>query len=429
MIAHAKLLKQNLPTPHKVVFIGPCVAKKMEAERAEHASIVDCALTFEELHAWFKEEKIDLSVLEESGFDEMPGGDARYYPLVGGSLRTAGLTTDVLDTQVMTVSGCDALDQALRDLKERPCPVVLEPLFCSQGCINGPACAAEANLFERRRNIIDYARKGREMEVKPPAKPPEPVSADLLAWELPQDHKTFAEQNVTEDEIRQVLEKTGKARKEDQLNCGACGYASCRDKAIAVLRGMAEAEMCIPHMRRLAEQRTDRIIETSPNGIVICDQRLRIIHMNPTFGKFFRCSDALLGRSIGTLMDAAPFEQVAESDPDTVLETTVRHNNYGLTCHQILYRLPEENQIVGIFVNVTRSRADREELERLRGQTVMQAQELLEHQMDMAQKLAEFVGQSTAQGEKLVDNLMRLAGSDTVDDQDNGLTWHISTQK
>jgi len=415
MIAHAKLLKHSLGAATKVVFIGPCVAKKMEAERHEHAGIVDCVLTFAELQQWLQQAEIDLATLEDSVFDQIPGGDARYYPLVGGSLRTAGLATDVLTQDIMTVSGPEQVDQALTDLEQRPGSVILEPLFCSQGCINGPACAAESNVFQRRRNIIAYAAQ-RAGGASAPAPPPEPMPAPMLHWQLPPLPLRHQEPIVSEDRIRQILEQTGKARVEDQLNCGACGYPSCRDKAVAVLHGMAEAEMCIPHMRRLAEQRTDRIIETSPNGIVICDQHLRIIHMNPAFRRFFRCTPAVCGKPIASLMDPAPFEAACERDTDAPLEITVAHTSYGLTCHQILYRLREENQLVGIFVNVTRSSADQAALQRLRGQAAMQAQELLEHQIEMAQKLAEFLGKSTAKGERLVENLIRLTAAESAPD-------------
>jgi len=223
-------------------------------------------------------------------------------------------------------------------------------------------------------------------------------------------------EGVSEEQIRAVLEQTGKANPENQLNCGACGYATCRDKAIAVVRGMAEPGMCIPYMRRLAEQRTDRIIETSPNGIVILDEHLRILSMNPAFRRFFMCSEAVCGRPISYLMDAEPFEQLATGKTD-LIETTVKHARHNLVCHQIQYALREERQYVGIFVNITRTQADREKLDRLRTQTVAQAQELLQHQVEMAQTIAGFLGESTAQSEMLLERLMLLAGGSRDGDE------------
>jgi PAS domain S-box-containing protein len=204
------------------------------------------------------------------------------------------------------------------------------------------------------------------------------------------------------------MEMTGKGAEAHQLNCGACGYATCRDKAVAVIRGMAEPEMCIPYMKRLAEQRVDRIIETSPNGIVILDDQLRILHMNPAFRRFFLCSDAVYGQRISYLLDPEPFERLA-SGQEQLVEATVEYKQYNLVCHEILYPLREERQYVGILINITHSRTSQQELDHLRAQTALQARELLEHQIQMAQRLAQFLGESTAKGEDLVEKLMLLA--------------------
>jgi PAS domain S-box-containing protein len=173
---------------------------------------------------------------------------------------------------------------------------------------------------------------------------------------------------------------------------------------------MAEPEMCVPYMRWLAEQRSDRIIETSPNGIVILDEHLNIINMNPAFQRMFMCSSAVLGKRISYLMDPVPFEKLASGESERV-ELITRHDSYSLVCHELMYELKEEKQFVGIFVNVTKSHDDEDKLRRLRNDTVMQAQELLTHQLAMAQQMAKFLGESTAQGESLVRNLMHVAGA------------------
>jgi PAS domain-containing protein len=231
---------------------------------------------------------------------------------------------------------------------------------------------------------------------------------------------------VSEAAIAEVLAATGKAAREYQLDCGACGYASCRDKAIAVVRGMAEPDMCIPRMRRLAEIRTDRILEASPNGIVILDKRFHILSMNPAFRQYFRSSEAMLDKHISELMDPEPFLRLSTSDkPHT--ELTVQHQRYGRVCRQILYRLGELEQYVGFFVDITASQSDQEKLEKLRAQTIMQAQELLEHQVTIAQQLAQFLGESTAKGEMLVENLVKLADKPQTVGNDPVKKWRWNT--
>jgi uncharacterized Fe-S cluster-containing protein len=417
MIAHAKHIRARLAGDQvRVVFIGPCVAKKAEADRPEFAGLVDCVLTFQELDDWLAAEKIDLAACEESEFDEKPTGAARLYALEGGSVRTAGWSADMLDGRVVTASGYEELCMALDAIAAGDGPRVLEPLFCPQGCVNGPAMPIARNAFHCRADVLEYDA------CRPTSEPGDRRRDPGLATSFeaaPRD----AAPAVSEEEIRQELQRTGKARPEDQLNCGACGYATCRDKAVAVIRGMAEAEMCLPRMKRLAEQRIDRIIETSPNGIVILDDHLHILNMNPAFQKFFMCSEAVFGQPISYLMDPQPFERLACGQPAKA-EMTVEHKKYGLLCYQILYALPEENQYVGIFVNITHNHDSQKKLDHVRSETVRQARELLDHQIRMAEQLAQFLGESTARGEDLVEKLMLIAGADGGGPRDvpNGFT-------
>ena len=216
--------------------------------------------------------------------------------------------------------------------------------------------------------------------------------------------------------------KTGKQNPDDQLNCGACGYPTCRQQAIAVLRQMAEPEMCVSWVRRLAERRTDRIIETSPNGIITLDEHLTILHVNPSFKRLFMCTDAVCGKPVSYLMDPAPFQKVA-SGQQSVFEATVHHEKYNLICHEILYALEPEGQIVGIFVNLTRTVNSKRQFDRLQAQTLEQARNLLRHQVDMAGKIAEYLGQSTAESEMLLVNLMQIAQNTPIQDRQRTTGW------
>ena len=414
MIAHAKHLKEKLGPQTHVVFIGPCVAKKAEADRPEFAGLVDCVLTFRELAEWLERDDIALSACEESSFDEQPEGEARFFPVLGGSMRASQLNTDLLAADVVSVSGVEDVREALRSLKDHPQPVVIEPLFCLQGCINGPAITRDCNVYDRRQDLLRYARENEGREPGPTEAWPLRTSFEATRLDL--------DEPVREEEIKRVLALTGKVTVEDELNCGACGYNSCRDKAIAVIRGLAEPEMCIPYMKRLAEQRSDRIIETSPNGIVILDEKLQIIAMNPAFRKFFMCSEAVLGKPISYLMDPDPFERLA-SGAEEMVELTARHDRYKLVAHQMMYALREEHQYAGIFVNITSTHDSQTKLTELRAQTLTQARELLEHQISMAQKMAQFLGESTAQGEQLVENLMEMTGQDEEKEGDKGSDW------
>jgi iron only hydrogenase large subunit-like protein len=402
MAAHGRMLKEKLGDDIKVVFIGPCVAKKSEILRNDVQDAVDCVLTFSELMLWLNQKEIHLSNCEESSLDEEPVHCAQLYPLPGGMIKTAGLADDGLDLKLIRVDGIDNVRALLNDVQQQSAYTLVEPLFCSQGCINGPGIGTEKNLFERRKDIIEYDSEI-DMHQSSPATVEEGFfKATFLAQEVKSE--------VTEEAIQQVLEKTGKSDPQQQLNCGACGYDSCREKAIAVILGMAEAEMCIPHMRRLAERRTDQIVTTTPNGVLILDEDLAILSMNPAFKRFFSCTDTILGRHISYLMDPAPFEKLISGVVDTV-DITIMHRHYNLLTRELLYILKEERQIVGIFMNITSQQEHEKKLKEIRSQTIAQADELLEHQIKMAQTIAQFLGESTARGEELVRKLLTLSES------------------
>lgn len=417
MIAHAQHIRATLGPEVKTVFIGPCVAKKAEAERPEHAGLVYCALTFAELQEWLRRENVDLALLEESDFDEAPAPPARYFPVPGGLARTAGLDTDVLNRSCQAVDGFSALESLLQYAAGGGAATVFEPLFCPEGCIRGPGMPDEhANSFALRTALLRHAAERAKGDAGT-AETPSPARMDeLVAAFVARPSDTGAV--FSEEQIRVTLERTGRADPENQLNCGACGYASCRDNALAVLRGMAEPDMCIPYMRLVAERRTDRIMESSPNGIVTLDHELRIIGMNPSFRRMFVCSEAVLGRPISYLMDPEPFERLAAGS-DTI-DTVAKHPDYNLVCHQLLYALREDRQYVGIFVNITATTDNERKLADLRTQTQAQARELMEHQVDMSQQIAKLLGETTARGEALVRSLLELAGAQQ---QEKGTDW------
>ncbi len=413
MIAHAKAIKQKFGGNKPVVFIGPCIAKKGEAEREEYEGLIDAVLTFEELADLFEEEEIIPGRCEESGFDEIPAGNARLYALAGGQSKTVNMDSGHFSTDVVAISGYDEIRDLLESVDPSRDNIIIEPLFCNSGCINGPGSKSEKKIFDRKKSLLKY---NAEKEVND-----NPEVPDIyLTTEY--KSKEVAREEFTEEEIKKVLAKTGKTTPEDELNCGACGYLSCRDKAKAVLKGMAEHEMCIPYVRRMAEQRTDKIIESSPNGIVILDDELKILSMNPAFKRFFMCSDSVCGKNISYLMDPEPFVELA-SKPIKMLEATVQHDKYNIVCHQKMYMLQEDNQYVGIFVNITKNISDREMLDELRNETITQARELLDHQINMAQNLAKVLGENTARGEKLVENLLKLSKDDNDKNSRNDNRW------
>lgn len=406
MIAHAKLLKQRLGPECAVIFIGPCAAKKEEAKRPENAGVVDVVLTFSELIAWLEEEKIDLATCSESGFESFGDlSDARLFPLPGGLLKTGGIECDGTNRSVLHLSGADDVKDLFDIPPEKWDYAAVEPLFCAGGCVNGPAISTDKNIYLRKQDVIAYAQKAAAGRGEG-----SDTAVPLFTGFSPHGVSFEAEEDE-ESKINKVLEATGKSDPHLQLNCGACGYKSCRDNAIAVVRGMAEPEMCIPYMRRLAQQRSDRIIETSPNGVVVLDKELHIINMNPAFLKMFMCSNGILGRRISYLVDADGYEKLAAGTVDKYESIRSR---YGIKYHEQLYALRDEQQYVGMYTDVTKIKFDGSQIDLIKNQTIEHAKELLDHQIRFSQEMAHYLGKSTAQSEELVKRLMDLYGEQDV---------------
>ena len=397
MIAHAKIIKQQTGEKTPIVFIGPCVGKKQEASRPEFVGYIDAVITFEEFIDLLGEHNIDLHKLEESSFDDTPKGDAQYFPLEGGLLKTAYLDNDRVSATTIALSGNVDVRETFDSLSESDENFIIEPLWCRNGCINGPGMPKDLNKFNNRTKVIDYAKTN-------------DIGEDLAEIRMSTYYKNQASsfrEDFSNEEIAGVFERTGKTNPENQLNCGACGYHSCRENAIAVLQGIAEEQMCMPHMRRVAEQKSNTILDKAPNGIIVIDDKLNIISVNPSFKKMFSCTDAIIGKPVSYLIDQDPFEKLV-SNPEQVIKKIIRYNSYNLVCNQIHYAIPDENQYIGVFVDITNVEDNEEKLTTLKKETVIQAQELMEHQIEMAQQMAKFLGENTAKGEMLMRNLIKV---------------------
>ncbi|MCK9224014.1 MAG: 4Fe-4S binding protein [Candidatus Muirbacterium halophilum] len=403
LIAHGRMLKNKYPNA-KIVFIGPCIAKKEEIMREEHQGIIDAVMTFSELFSWIEEDKLDISGFEESIFDMRSSGiNENMFPLSGGLTLTGNLTDCLESSETLHVTGINSIREILDNFSDIDKHIFIEPLFCDEGCISGPGIDREISNFKRKTALLENVKEQKNnndlhREINDDNTCIVDLSTIFSTKEIPKTE-------FTDEEIEEVLEKTGKYSKEDYLDCGACGYNSCIEKAKAVLSGMAESSMCIPWMRKLAEKRSDIIMETSPNGIVIMNSNLEVIRLNKAFKEMFSCFDNSIGKRVSRVIDSDIFEKLIASTKNKI-EDVKKFSHYGVVCHCVAYRIPEENLIAGIFVNITNTRNNQEKLKQIRENTVLLARELLEHQLTMSQNLAKFLGDNTAKSESLLNNLL-----------------------
>jgi len=394
MVAHAHLLREEQGAEIAVVFIGPCVAKKDEAR----AGVIDAALTFDELNEWLAEAGIDVTDAPALPFDNPPVGVAGLFPLPNGMLRTAGLPSGDLAPRVVTVCGLPEVMALLKELPSLSDIALIEALACSGGCLQGPGAAQGPPWWTRRANLL--ARVG---EVGAGASP------SALAASYPPDALCLP--CPAEEEIAAILRRTGKHHVDDEHNCGACGYETCREKAIAVFQGMAEAEMCIPYMRTRAESFANVVIRNTPNGIVVVDSTLRVLDANPAFEKLFAQPLAeMIGRPIGNVLSPKIYERVQQSTRPVMRQEAV----YGeLVVRELVFPVPEGGMLIGIYNDVTEDMAQRTRLQRVKKETLGKAHQVIDKQMRVAQEIAGLLGETTAETKVLLTRLIHLYDEET----------------
>ena len=272
MAATARAIRRRHGAAARVVFVGPCIAKKAEIQDSGGAGNADVALTYDELSALLDEAGIALGDLEPGGFDGPRAGIGRSFPISGGLLKTSGLSTDILATDIITTEGKDRALALLLELESARCrSEFVDVLFC-EGCIAGPIMANDLSVFARKQLLTQF------MEEQRAADDPKAAAEALAEFADLDLSRTFTYRNIslpqpTEEEIQRVLATMRKSGPDDQLNCGACGYRTCREKAVAVCQGLAEAEMCLHYLVEELEA-TCRELQKSNEDLASAQERL-----------------------------------------------------------------------------------------------------------------------------------------------------------
>jgi len=381
MQAHCRDIKRRYADA-KVVFIGPCISKKDEAER--YPGFADCVLTFEELSAWLAEENIALEPI----VDETPAGRARLFPTTGGVLRT--MAADNPAWTYLAIDGVENCRRAIEDAiagKLDHCFVELSA--CVGSCIGGPAVDKNLRAPVREYVAVDRYAGKTDFTVDQPM-------PDLLV----KTHQplTVCSSMPGSAAIEAVLHEMGKFKPEDELNCGSCGYDTCREKAAAVLQGKADISMCLPYLSEKAQSFSDNIIRSTPNAILVLNDKLEIQQINNAACHLMHIDDphGIIGDPVVRLLDPIPFLELqrtgrAQSQQRVYLEDYKKYVDQTLIMDKS-YRL-----IICIMRDVTAEEAERRAREQLSRATIEVTDRVIEKQMRTVQEIASLLGETTAE--------------------------------
>ena len=382
MQAHCKDIKSRFPNA-KTVFIGPCVAKKDEAEHYE--GIVDAVLTFEELTEWFKSENIVL----EKEMDNDICSRARFFPTTGGILKT--MAQDIPGYTYLALDGVENCIAALKDIidgKVHKC--FIEMSACVGSCVGGPVMEKYHHSSSVKDFIAVSGYAGtKDFEVSQPK-----------AVELKKNFGYIEQrsQMPTDMEIMNVLRQMGKFKPSQELNCGSCGYNTCREKAIAILQGKAEISMCLPFLKDKAESFSDAIVKNTPNGLIVLNEQLEVQQINDAARKMMniRSANDIVGDQVVRILDPVIFMNVRR-DKRSVRNERVYLAEYRRYVEQSVIYDQESRLLICIMRDITDEQDEREKKEKISRQTIEVADKVVDKQMRIVQEIASLLGETAAE--------------------------------
>ena len=381
MQAHCMDIKRRVPDA-KTVFIGPCVAKKDEAQHYE--GIVDAVLTFEELTRWMKKENVwpeKKQVHEEES-------RARFFPTPGGILKT--MEKDAPGYTYLALDGVENCIAALKDIENgniHKC--FIEMSACSGSCIGGPVMEKyHRSPVRDYRAIAQFAGK-KDFPVDQPG-------SAMIKKSFEQIRQKAKE--PTEEELTEILHEMGKYKPADELNCGSCGYNTCREKAAAVFNGKAEISMCLPFLQKKAESFSDAIVKNTPNAILVLNEKLEVQQLNTAALKILnlRYASDILGDQVVRVLEPDDFIKVRDTGRG-IFNERVYLAEYGKFVDRTIVRAEEGRMLLCIMRDVTAEEDARREHEEISRQTVEVADKVVDKQMRIVQEIASLLGETAAE--------------------------------
>ena len=381
MQAHCMDIKKRYPDA-KTIFIGPCVSKKDEAAR--YPGPVDCVLTFEELSNLMRRRGVSV----EKTRKESSKGRARFFPTTGGILKSMFLPRK--DYTYLALDGTEDCISALREIEKgnlRNC--FIEMSACRGSCIGGPVMEKyHYSPVSNYTQVASYA-KNEDFDVPP-----------VDEREIYREHEFIGEnKNIpTQSEIEAILKKIGKTKPEDELNCGSCGYNTCREKAIAVYQGKADLTMCLPYLKDRAESFSDNIISNTPNGIIVLNEDFEVQQINTAARDIMniRSASDVLGEQVVRILDPKDFMEVKQTGM-SIRDRRVYLAEYRKYVEETILYDKEYKIIICIMRDITDIETEKEKKEAISRATIETADKVVDKQMRVVQEIASLLGETAAE--------------------------------
>lgn len=387
MIAHAKMLRKKHKNA-KIVFIGPCIAKKREARES---GVVDGVLTFEDLAAMFADKGIVLDEIARlPPHGEGSVNRAKYYPISRGIIKSFENYVD--GYEFVAVDGAAKCKEVLENI-ESLSGMFIEMNSCDSACVNGPcSLALKAGALKANADIRKYVNKDLQE-----SRSAEYVPAEDVDFTCVHERKRSEDFIPTDRQIQEILAKTGKTRPEDMLNCGACGYDTCYEKAWAVANGYANIDMCVPYMRERAESMSYEIIQTSPNGIVLLDADLNIVQINGKAKELLGIKEYdVKGKGIFHYFNPTDFV-LAVNDNKNIYDKKVYLEKTGSFIELTIIVLKDNKGTYAVMKDITQETKSEQQLDKVKLETLATTDEVIKKQMRVAQEIASLLGETTAE--------------------------------
>ena len=388
MVAHAKLIKKQNPEA-KIVFIGPCIAKKREAEECH---LIDNVLTFEDVVQLFEERRIHLDEITKVSLNNKKDAPnlAKEYPIPQGIINSFPTLPD--GYEYISVDGPKKCVEALSNIEHLD-HVVLEINLCVDACVNGPcSLVKDGGSVKATAAVRRYVSQEKRQLTGTPDENPLEVSL-AAAYPRIRSHSMAA----TERDIEAILHKTGKLKPEDELNCGSCGYATCREKAWAVYNGYADLEICLPYMRQRAESLSFEIIQNSPEGIIVLDADMNILEINNKGRELLGIDDPhAKGRPATDFFSPIDFYNAYSQKKHVECKQMLIPITQKYIDLSINY-LDGQNVLFGIMKDVTEAVDYENRILKVKMETLTTTDEVIKKQMRVAQEIASLLGETTAE--------------------------------